>query len=328
MRYAWLVLVFMLVHALPATADNAQKPSAELLQEVLVTGEQPGPGMWRVRSGDHDLWILGTLSPLPKKMIWRSKQAENIIGQAQEVIAPPTVKFSIGFFQGLTLVPSVLRARKNSEGQTLKEVLPVALYPRWLTLKEKYLGRGDSVERYRPSVAAHELYSHALDQSGLSTTDAVWEVVVAAAKQRGIPVTPVNLELKDENPKQTLRQFQQIAHDPDVACLTSTIERLETDLQSMRQRANRWALGDLDGLRKLPYADQRSTCINAVASVPELRERLVRLREKLAALWLADAQLALGHNKTTFAVLPLAEITKADGWIVKLRARGFVVQDP
>ena len=328
MRYTWILLVFSVFSVLSATAAIAENPPGELLQELLVTGEQPGPGMWRVRSGDHDLWILGTLSPLPKKMIWRSKQAETIIAQAQEVIAPPTVNFSIGFFQGLTLVPSLLRARKNSEGQTLKEVLPVALYPRWLTLKEKYLGRGDGVERYRPSVAAHELYSHALDQSGLRTADAVWDVVVAAAKRRGIPVTPVNLELKDENPKETLRQFQQIARDPDVACLTSTIERLEIDLQSMRQRANQWALGNLDGLKKLPYADQRIACINAVASVPELRERLVRLREKLADLWIAAAQLALGHNKTTFAVLPLAEITKAGGWLGKLRARGFVIEEP
>ena len=32
-------------------------PSAPALAEVLVTGEQPGPGMWRVSSGKHELWI-------------------------------------------------------------------------------------------------------------------------------------------------------------------------------------------------------------------------------------------------------------------------------
>jgi uncharacterized protein YbaP (TraB family) len=305
----------------------AEVPRAEL-QEVLVTGEQPGPGMWRITSGDHELWILGTLSPLPKKMTWRSRHAEEIIARSQEVIAPPTISFGIGFFQGLTLVPSVLRARKNSDDQTLKDVLPPNLYPRWLALKEKYLGRGESVERFRPSVAARELYVHALDQSGLSSKDAVWDVIEKAAKKRGIPVTPVNLELKDDNPKQTIKQFQQIARDPDVACLTSTIERLETDLQSMRLRANRWALGDLEGLRKLPFADQRISCVNAVASVPALRDRLAKLRQKLVDLWIADAQISLLHNKTTFAALPIGEITKPGGWLARLRAKGYTVQEP
>ena len=298
------------------------------LDEVLVTGEQPGPGMWRVSSGDHDLWILGALSPLPKNMTWRSHQAEDIISKSQEVIAPPTIGFSVGFFKGLTLVPSVLRARKNSDGQTLKDVLPPNLYPRWMLLKEKYLGRSDGVERLRPSVAARELYVHALDQTGLSSRNVVWDTVVKAAAKQGIPVTPVNLQMKDDNPKETIRQFQQIARDPDVACLTSTIERLETDLQAMRLRANRWALGDLAGLRKMPYADQKSTCVNAVASVPYLRERLVKLRARLTDLWVADAQLALLHNRTTFAVLPLDEITKPDGWLARLRAKGLTVQDP
>jgi hypothetical protein len=309
--------------ALPFT-DSAQLE----LDEVLVTGEQPGPGMWRVTNGGHDLWILGILSPLPKKMTWRSRRAEEIIAKSQEIIAPPTISFSVGFFKGLTLVPAVLRARKNSDGQTLKEVLPPRLYPRWLLLKEKYLGSGEGVERLRPSLAAHELYRHALDQTGLSSQDIVWDTVVKTAGKLGIPVTPVNLELKDEDPKETLRQFQRIARDPDVACLTSTIERLETDLLSMRLRANRWALGDLEGLRKLPYADQKITCVNAVASVSYLRDRLVKLRERLTELWIADAEVSLLHNQSTFAVLPLAEITKPDGWLARLRARGLIVQDP
>ena len=248
------ITLFSLIFSLCAAAFvSADAPPVEL-DEVLVTGEQPGPGMWRISSGDHELWILGTLSPLPKKMTWRSRHAEEIIARSQEVISPPTVSYSVGFFKGLTLVPTVLHARKNSDGQTLKDVLPPDLYPRWLALKEKYLGRGEGVERLRPSLAAHELYVHALDDSGLSSQNVVWDTVVKAAGRQGIPVTPVNLELKDDNPKETVRQFQQIARDPDVACLTSTIERLETDLQSMRLRANRWALGDLDGLSKMPVS--------------------------------------------------------------------------
>ena len=58
---------------------------------VVVTGEQPGPGLWLVRKGGHDLWILGTLNPLPAGMQWQSAQIEQVIANAQEVIRPPRV---------------------------------------------------------------------------------------------------------------------------------------------------------------------------------------------------------------------------------------------
>ena len=41
------------------------------IEEVLVTGEHPGPGLWKVTRGTHVLWILGVRSPLPKDLVWR-----------------------------------------------------------------------------------------------------------------------------------------------------------------------------------------------------------------------------------------------------------------
>ena len=72
---------------------------------VVVTGEQPGPGLWLVRKGSHDLWILGTLSPLPAGMQWQSKQVEGVIANAQEVIRAPSVSFTVGtgWFKALLL---------------------------------------------------------------------------------------------------------------------------------------------------------------------------------------------------------------------------------
>ena len=53
-----------------------QSAGADLLL-ILVTGQQPGPGLWKVThpsaGHDHVLWILGSYGPLPRKMQWRSK---------------------------------------------------------------------------------------------------------------------------------------------------------------------------------------------------------------------------------------------------------------
>ena len=45
-------------------ATQAPDDSAPM-EVVLVRGDQPGPALWKVSSGDHVLWILGTASPLP-----------------------------------------------------------------------------------------------------------------------------------------------------------------------------------------------------------------------------------------------------------------------
>ena len=131
------------------------------LDLVLVTGEQPGPGLWKVSKDDHVLWILGTLAPLPKKMLWRSKDTEAVIADSQEVIGDSSAKISVGFFRGLTLVPSLLRARKNADGAKLKDVLSPAQYARWSALKAKYIGRDNGIESRRPMLAAQELYEKA-----------------------------------------------------------------------------------------------------------------------------------------------------------------------
>jgi hypothetical protein len=56
----------------PATPPAPQTPAeTATLETVLVTGEQPGPGLWKISRGDHVLWILGAQYPLPKKMTWR-----------------------------------------------------------------------------------------------------------------------------------------------------------------------------------------------------------------------------------------------------------------
>src|SRR3546814_3226630 len=61
------------------------------MDAVVVSGVLPGPRMWRVSKGDNDLYILGTLSPLPKRMEWMSREVEDTIARSQAVIAPPSV---------------------------------------------------------------------------------------------------------------------------------------------------------------------------------------------------------------------------------------------
>jgi uncharacterized protein YbaP (TraB family) len=297
------------------------------LDEVLVTGQRPGPGMWRVSKSGHELWVLAVLSPLPKKMVWRSTAVEERIAHSQVVLAPPRVEADIGFFRGLTLLPALLRARKTPDDATLEQTLPHDLYIRWLALRVKYSTPG-SDEHMRPAVAAVDLYFRALDASGLTSDDAVWDTVEKAARKARVPITQVTLHLPTDDARNDIRSLGQIDRSSEVACLAKTLDRLERDLQPMRQRANLWSLGDVDALRVLGVPEEQQACLDAVLSVPKLRDKLEEARRKLADLWLEAAEHAMAVNSSSFAVLAMPMVLAADGPLENLRAKGYDVEPP
>jgi len=309
--------------ALPATSE---------LQTVVVHGEQPGPGMWKISKGDHTLWILGTLSPLPKDMTWRAKDVEDVIASSQAVLNPPRidVKADVGFFGKLRLLPSLIAVRDNPNHATLQQVLPPDLYARWMTLKDKYFGagRGRNIETWRPIFAALELYNEAIKKSGLTRSDVASDVVRAASKRANIEPTSATVKMKVEDPHAAVKEFKSGSMD-DLDCFRKTIEHIESDLGTMTARANAWATGDIDTLRKMPYTDLRESCLAAVADT-ELAHELgfSNIDSRVQQAWLDAASAALDKNAETFARLPMSELLRPDGYLAKLQARGYSIEAP
>ena len=130
------------------------------------------------------------------------------------------------------------------------------------------------------------------------------------------------------DPRQAIREFANSSLE-DIDCFAKTLDRLETDLQAMRERANAWATGDIEALRALPFTDQNQICADAVLNAGFVKERgLDDMRERLAQAWLTAAETALTTHESTFAILPMAQILKPDGYIETLRARGYEVEEP
>ena len=120
-----------------------------MMEAMVVTGAQPGPGMWKVSKGDNIMWIMATQSPLPKKMEWVSKDVEKKIAKSDEILfeTSVSVKTDRGMFGNMLLIPSLFGARKNPNDAELKDVLSPELYQRWTVLKAKYIGRDSSIEK-------------------------------------------------------------------------------------------------------------------------------------------------------------------------------------
>jgi hypothetical protein len=333
-----LILACALLAALPAAfAQSAAVPqdagSLPIRDEapVVVSGVQPGPGLWRVSKGDHVMWVLGTQSPLPKRMQWHSAEVEAALAASQEIVYAPTLGINVdtgGFFRSLLLVPKLYGARRNPDGRTLRDVLPPALYARWLPLRQRYLGSGRGAERMRPLFAAGELWDEALDDNGLVASGIVMPVIARAVKAHGLRETRPKRVLKIDDPKALLAEMEHAQLD-DTRCMEATIERLEAGPDRLRARANAWATGDLPALRALPDADQNRACADAAMHSPALRKRGGEgIDAEVERLWLEAAAHALGNNASTFALLPISNLLAPDGYLSKLAARGYEVSPP
>jgi len=131
-----------------------------------------------------------------------------------------------------------------------------------------------------------------------------------------------------EHPHDAIKAFKSSGLD-DIACFGRTLDAVEQDMPAMTLRANAWATGDLEALRKLPDSDRRGTCITAVTDADFAHKLgLSDVPEKMEANWLALARAALAKNTQTFAMLPIKELLSPDGYLAKLKAEGYQVEAP
>lgn len=310
-------------------AAPPQADSVSALPAVVVTGVQPGPGLWKVSRGDHVMWVLGTLSPLPRRMTWRSTEVEQALGHSQQLLTLPAVqlKARVGFFGKLFLLPAALGARRNADGLTLQQVLPAPVYARWERLKQQYIGRDHGIERWRPVFAARELHHKALKAHGLSR-GGIEAGVDAMAKRFGVIEVPVTYQVTIEHPRDAIRAFKNDAPH-DTTCFIRMLDNVEHDLPAMTARANAWASGDLQTLRKLPDSAWRDACVSALANAGFAHQLGIDdVPAKLRASWLAAAQAAMRRNRETFALLPIDELLKPDGYLAALQLAGYRVEAP
>ncbi len=310
-------------------AVSAPEPVAE---KVLVVGQRPGPGLWKVSKDDHVLWVFGTYTPLPAKMEWRSQEVESIIGQSQELLLTPGAGLSVGWMDTLNIVtalPSLVNFRKNANGETLQEVIPADVYARWLPLKAKYIGSDNAVESVRPLFAAEELFDKAMAKAGLASDRAVTKRIEDLAKQHKLKITSTSVHVALENPRGALKDFKKSTLN-DLPCFIKTVDRLETDLEGMRLRANAWAIGDVGKMRALIYPDQAEACRAAVTDSAWMKglKGAEDLDARVKAGWVASAEKALENNRSTFALLPVARALNPGGLLDVLKAKGYTVEQP
>jgi hypothetical protein len=333
-----LTTVLALACGLNLPVCQAETPE-EPLQEIIVTGEYAGPGMWQVTHAEHPghtLWIVGEPPLLPRQMRFRSQNVERVAVQSQEILMQPGLGLNpdekIGVFRMLTLVPAAMKLRKNPDKATLQELLPPDIYARWLVQKKLYLGRDSGVEKMRPFLVAEKLRDAAIKELKLGyggDWGEVWELV----RNKKIPVTTPTLEFtfKTDDLRGQLKALsrEKLA---DEECFARTVELTEalSNKQVEDARARAWATGDLARLQELPpLPDADSSCEQAIVNALAMTTPIPGdVREQMDELWFSAAGNALTKNESTLAFVRMSELLGERGYLESLRKRGYEILSP
>ena len=103
--------VFALAGFLALTAAAAAPSTAPIqdwsnIETVIVTPQAAGPALWHIATPTSEIWILPTVSPVPKDLQWDSKFVADQMKGANVLLLPP--RATLGVFEGLWSVYALL----------------------------------------------------------------------------------------------------------------------------------------------------------------------------------------------------------------------------
>ena len=324
----WRALLLAASVAVPgaiAQENNASRlaPVDIVEDEIQVVGELPGPPLWRVTKDDHVLWILGTPELVPDGLVWQSDSIENALTRSSEYLPSPSLRVSvINPVRARRLIKLI---RRIPDRGTLEDVLPEDQYRLFSETRLRYAPKRDSLEELRPSVAAEELFDSAAESAGLESGRTIGRAIEKRAKKHNVKKVPAHLsERYKDSP--LFDSIQEMSAGAEQTCLRARLQGLDSQLKAHTRLAAAWAVGDLATLRAHPGDSATWACDSfALAFDPEV---LGQIESRSWAIWLQTVDRALRDNDSTFAVLPLGDLLRADGPLSWLRQRGYEVVEP
>lgn len=298
--------------------DTASPPPVTQLEELTVTGERTGPGMWHVRRGTSQLWILGSMSPLPKGITWRSKQVEQVLATAHRVLVPKPLE--IGIVRILWLLLTERSVIMIPGGKRLEDVMPPALYARFAAQRARFPHDADRWERYRPIVAAAFLQQAAFHSVGLSARLDLGAAVRKLAEKHDVPVE----EVKIAGVGDFLDTLKVMTPATENACVEATLVTDESGLPRLIERAGAWSTGNVERIRSLPQPAEVDACVAAIDSGAAKGDLVARVRQA----WLTAMDKALQEEGVTLAVVNMDVLLGRGGLMEALQARGYTIDSP
>jgi uncharacterized protein YbaP (TraB family) len=299
-----------------AVAVGAESPAQ--LDELVVTGERTGPGLWHVHRGGAQMWVLGSISPLPKGITWRATEVEKVLASTDRVLVPKPLE--IGIVRILWLLVTERRLIMVRGGKRLRDVLPPDLRARFALDRSKYTSDADKWEHFRPIVAAAFLQQAAFHQAGLSARIDLGAAVRGLAKKHDVRVE----EVKIAGVGDVLEALKSMPPATENTCVQASLATVEKDLPRLMDRARAWSTGNVERIESLPEPAEVAACLAALDSGAAAGDLVGRVR----SAWLASMEKYLQAGGTTLAVVNMDLLLGRGGLLDVLRAQGYEVEGP
>lgn len=311
-----VVLLTGLCGPCAAAVDAEQTPPA--LDEIVVTAERAGPGMWHVHRGDANVWLLGSLSPLPRDITWRSKQVESVLESTSQVLVQKPIEISVPRI--LWMLIADRKYLMVGGGKKLKDVLPPDLHARFAAQRSKVTDDADKWERYRPIIAAAFLQQAAFHQVNLSMRLDLGAALRVLAKKHGVRVE----EIKVAGVSDMLDALKTMPPATERTCVEASLTTLESGLPRLVERAQAWTSGNVERIENLPELKAVDACRNALDAGQGAVDVIGRIRQT----WLENIEKYLRSAGTTIAVINLDLMLERGGLLDQLRAKGYEIDAP
>jgi uncharacterized protein YbaP (TraB family) len=299
-----------------AIAAGAEPPAQ--LAELVVTGDRTGPGLWHVHRGAAQMWVLGSLSPLPKGITWRATEVEKVLGSTDRVLVPKPLE--IGIVRILWLLVTERSLIMVHGGKRLHDVLAPDLHARFALDRSKYTSDADKWEHFRPIVAAAFLQQAAFRQVGLSARIDLGAAVRSLAKKHDVRVE----EVKIAGIGDVLEALKSMTPATENTCVQASLATVERDLPRLMDRARAWATGNVERIESLPEPPEVAACLAALDSGAAAGDLVGRVR----SAWLESMKKYLQAGGTTLAVVNMDLLLGRGGLLDVLRAQGYDVEGP
>jgi uncharacterized protein YbaP (TraB family) len=309
---AAIALLPLLLGAAPADAP----PTTDWVSNevVVVTAQAPGPAFWHLKKGDSEIWILGTLSPMPKTLSWNTKHLSELIEGSHVVLMPPAA--SAGFFETSWFLLTHRGLLSMPDDQKLEDTLPAALKARFVAARQLAKREADRYEDDPPIVAAMKLQQDFNEAKGFSQ-DEPRRSVERIARAKHVPVR----NIADYGALGMVKEFLRLPMDVQQACLADTVSDIEVHNIHAVAAAEAWAAGDLKEVKAHFSTPSMLRCAKTSSSFNKFFDRAV-------ADYLTVINEALSKPGKTILLTDIGSLLRNSGVVEKLRAQGVTIEGP
>lgn len=310
-------LAFALLCSSAAFADTVPAPpTADWAADETVTvmAQRPGPAFWHIKKGDSEIWILGTVSPMPRGLVWSSAHVAEVIKGARVVLTAPKASsglFSTGWFllthRGLLSMP---------DGQNLEDSLPADLRARFVAAREGLKLKADKFSDDPPVVAALELQQRFNQAHQLETSDP-WNTVARLADEADVPVRSIG----DYEAVGIVKEMLRLPPERQQQCLAEAVAYTEQQSAHNAALSQDWAVGNLAGIKAHYVPAAFGDCVKQSATFGKFMNRAV-------ADYLRAIHEALSKPGKVVMLVDIGHLLRSTGVAEALHQEGVTIEGP